>query len=726
MPKNADRFHGLMTFVDPKDIPAGFMVQQRNIGCFRPGRLDVRKGIQPITVRWDSVSPSGTSDAISCNCFVTPQYRFIVYEKDDGSVKAIRDGGSVSSIVTGLNTFQPLSCCRDSYGALLMVNGLERGYRWDGVAATADQIGIVAPAAGPTISKTGTASTMTEGTYYFAYRYRDRNGFFSNLSPITEVDYAAADLDSPDWSDLTASGESRVTTVELFRSTADAPHLFYKIGEVTSGTTTFADDDFTDDQLLLFDPEDWLPLREEDQVTIHANRFGLPPDHKPFIAQYQDVTFYYGRVHYNEGTVSGSSGSATVTGSGTAFRSEFVGRKIRIAGNATRYTIATVNEGAQTMTVSPVLSAVVNAGTSFVITPDESEINLLYYSGRGESEGVCEFSAQRVQDITEAQDLETGLFQFGPYLFILHEFHIYQVTFQRDPRYDLGIQLIGYRGAANHRLCVNAEGMPYFMDRLGVYRLNGGSPDDVSAVIRNTITDSIDWSDSSVKTYFSSYDPQERVVRFYVRYTGDTGTRPKRALCYNIEGNQWWDESYPYELSGACTITVDGRPRIALTSVDDTVYLQGEGYFDGTNTTIEWSLKTGMMNCAAPVVEGKETNLAVRRDLRLRYTPLQNPTSSANADLSLQIFANESATAKGVAFDHRSHGWRWDSANGKALASMDADQYVFDADPGYKILPLDEGFAPEHVADQFYTFSISGFQNGEQVSIRELELQGYV
>jgi len=735
MPKNPQRFLGLMTNIDPKDIPPGAMVTQRNIGNFRPGRLDVRKGVKLIGTQWSGVTPADTVDAISCHGFVTPHRRFVVYERDDGSVKAAYDGGVVSNIVTGLSAGYPMSCCRDSYGGILMVNGIERGYRWDGVAATADQIGILEPElisgtgnSLPTLAQTGTASKLTVGTYIAAYRYKDRNGFFSNLSGIRTFEVTAADLDSFDWSDIDQSTESRVTHIELYRSTANAPHELYLIDTITNGTTTYTTDDYTDDDLLAMDVERLLPFREQDNITIHANRFAVPPSCKPFIAQYQDVTFYYGRVNYSVGTISASNASASVTVASGAVRTEMVGWKLRVNGQSTRYTVTAVNEGTQVLTVSPVTTASIAASTTYVLTPPEDQANLLYFSGRGENEAVCETNAQRVQDITDCQDLETGLFQYGPYLFALHEHHVYQIAFQRDPRYDLSITLLGYRGCLNNRCAVNANGVPYLMDERGVYRLDGSGPQDLTSMsLKNLFSDNVSLDPEKVKYYFSSYEPHEQVARFYVKYVGDTGTKPTRAICHSTETGQWWDELYPFELSGACNISVDGKLRLALTGADDAIYLYGEGYTDGSSTVIPWSLKTGMMEIIVPVAEGNRPSpTMIRRDLRLLFEPVAIATTDTDSLATLKVYMNHEATARNNAQKHSAdRGVSW--VNGQPDINISLSNALFPKgqNPGVRVVPLDLVSNDDTISDKFISFELSGNQDGAAVSIKSIDLVGF-
>jgi hypothetical protein len=69
---------------------------------------------------------------------------------------------------------------------------------------------------------------------------------------------------------------------------------------------------------------------------------------------------------YSTGTVSGSAGSATITGSGTTFTSAMVGRWIRIGSDVQYYKVATFASTSQ-ITIETALPADVAAGTTFVI-----------------------------------------------------------------------------------------------------------------------------------------------------------------------------------------------------------------------------------------------------------------------------------------------------------------------------------------------------------------------
>ena len=103
-------FKGLVSDADFGDVPEGASQSQKNLSTTRPGALIPRQGIQPAT--FDS------TQTISGSAY---------------------------------NTFQKMCFCKTRFGDLIGVNGVERGFRWDGASAVADDLGITAPSVGPTI-----------------------------------------------------------------------------------------------------------------------------------------------------------------------------------------------------------------------------------------------------------------------------------------------------------------------------------------------------------------------------------------------------------------------------------------------------------------------------------------------------------------------------------------------------------------------------------------------
>jgi len=110
MPRISD-FLGQVSDADATDSPAGSSVSQNNVSTLVQGKLQVRGGIQPATF-------TSTSTISSSN----------------------------------FHTFQRLCFCKTRQGDLIGVNGIDRGFRWDGITSNVEQLGITAPSAGPSIA----------------------------------------------------------------------------------------------------------------------------------------------------------------------------------------------------------------------------------------------------------------------------------------------------------------------------------------------------------------------------------------------------------------------------------------------------------------------------------------------------------------------------------------------------------------------------------------------
>ena len=109
MPKISD-FLGQVSDADSSDIPPGAAITQTNISTTAIGKLKIRGGIQPAT--FDATS------TISASAY---------------------------------HTFQRMCFVKTRFGDLIGVNGIDRGFRWDGITAAVEDLGVTAPAAAPTI-----------------------------------------------------------------------------------------------------------------------------------------------------------------------------------------------------------------------------------------------------------------------------------------------------------------------------------------------------------------------------------------------------------------------------------------------------------------------------------------------------------------------------------------------------------------------------------------------
>lgn len=70
-------------------------------------------------------------------------------------------------------------------GSILVANGLEPVYRWDGQASSMSEAGVVAPATAMVMVGSGIGTLL--GPFYAYERFQDRFGNWSDLSPISEA-----------------------------------------------------------------------------------------------------------------------------------------------------------------------------------------------------------------------------------------------------------------------------------------------------------------------------------------------------------------------------------------------------------------------------------------------------------------------------------------------------------------------------------------------------------
>lgn len=641
---------GLLTNASAHSVGPGYTVSQDNICCLAPGRLDVRAGLQPIA--FSGVTPSGSASVISVAKYDRPEARWILYERTDGALKAIRSG-STSSIRTSLNVAQPLNMVRDRRGFMYGVNGVDRGFFWDGAFATTQLLGVDAPAAAPTVATPG-GGGASAGDYVCYYRFLDKYDVPSNLSPVANV--TAASTDQFDYTALSASTQTRVNRYQIFRSTVGSTDPVYLVatfghnGTITSSannggtvrhtvpaghnlivgaiitvsgssvsgyntsqtvtavTATTVDTglaypgsagtggtwqatgltgaDLASDDTLSDDSNTILPIVLANG-SPNANRFTPPPTDRPFMAMFQDRMFYFGRVRYTAGTVSITAGATSVTGSSTAWTQQMVGRYLYVAGETTGYLITAVGSATGLTIATPYVGVAGNAsGASYAISPAPSRAHCIDWSEQDEPESVPAVNTKPYQENTGDHDEETGLMPFNGYLYLLHERHIYPLSFIQQPAADMSIDDPYPRGCVNDRAWTVAEGKAFLCDQDGPWSIG-------DAAFGIEIQDA--WRESTVDlanaaTWWTEFEPNERVVRFYVGLAADSTTRPKRAFCYCLVTGAWWVETYRWELGHGCRIQSSGKTRLVVGGENDYLYYVNQGTTDGVTAAIRGSV----------------------------------------------------------------------------------------------------------------------------------------
>lgn len=576
------------------------------------------------------------------------------------------DGGELASIGYGrdlaLNfpSYIPACFARSRFNYLIMVNGLTRGYFWDGVSGAAEKLGMDSPEDDPptAVADPG-GGNMSEGLYQIAIRYRDIRGIVSDLSPSGEVETNTGD--GINWS-IPYPTSGRAIYVETYRTKADVSDPFYKRSNHTVGgviyssvthsagaatkITTVENHSLTGTETILISGHSRIALNDtggytptvidnknftipvawtadgfggtftrtgayfsfndqysDDQlgegdfinVTEEGGEAGArgkypPPNNKMVAAQFQDRMWYAGDPEYDEGTVSVTNTSATVTGSGTSWTQEMTGRNfyMKSAENSfrTHYTISSVISSTELVLDVP-FTGTTDSALLYVIENAPIERNQIYFSAPDEPESVPVTNVIAVQENTGDDDKIIGLMPYGPNLYILKERHIYSLSFSKQPIIDAAIALTCHRGVFSNRCWDTYEGTSYMMDQHGCYAFNGFDVTPISQSIQNYFRDPL--LDLAYSKWFHvKVDPRTEVVRFYVKFTGDTGTRPKRSLCYNVRSGAWWVETYQCEIGDAVQAAVSGVLRAIFGSATDLdiFFTHSVGTADGVSTAI--------------------------------------------------------------------------------------------------------------------------------------------
>ena len=129
-------------------------------------------------------------------------------------------------------------------------------------------------------------------------------------------------------------------------------------------------------------------LRQQESVPLFdqdgqpwANKFLPPPSEKPLLASYMGRIWAAGDVSYTTGCVLPITGSNTIQGVGTAWKTTFVGRQIYISGARQAYGIAAVDTVNQIITLaSPIQDAGLNRFSIYTIRSAPLERKMIYYS----------------------------------------------------------------------------------------------------------------------------------------------------------------------------------------------------------------------------------------------------------------------------------------------------------------------------------------------------------
>lgn len=463
----------------------------------------------------------------------------------------------------------PNSFAESADGVVLVASGIDAMVRWDGYDTQAVEAGVAAPATALALGQTFGAPGIS-GTYVAYCRFVDKYGNVSDFSPVSaEVVLTIAATIT--YSSVPVPTDAKVVRRQILRNTDGQERTFYVDIDTTDIASATLSSSRTDSELAA---QEAVPLLDANG-NLFANRHGLPPNHKPFIAFHLTRIWAAGEVSYSEGSCEVVSGSTTVTGRGTEWTTEMAGRQLHVAGATQAYEVGSVDETAQTLVLTTAYSDATNAFAAYAIRPFPAEQNLLYYSEPGLAES---WPATNALELPEDGDRVTGLMPKDSFLYVLKTRHIYRVTAQADPADDGYIFLSCNRGCVNDRCWVIADEVAYLLDEGGIYAFDGSDqPKNISTPIQTFFRPTgdgplINWRAQNF--FHASHSPGEETIRFFVTLTGEY--LPRHALCYAYRLDRWWLEEYAVRV-GCSALGRLGRPTGGWQLGIETPFLGSEG-----------------------------------------------------------------------------------------------------------------------------------------------------
>lgn len=506
------------------------------------------------------------------------------------------------AIQSNLSRFHPIEFARATNGYMYFATGLDPVFKWDGMTLQAETAGVPAPAAGPTLTVTGTGSGIT-GDYSAYVRFLDAAGNVSNLSTVSNTVTAANAL-SIEYAQVAIPTSSQVVRRQILRNAAGSNLVYYVDIDTTDlFSQTFSsqrdDDDLRQQEIVaLFD----------DEVSANlANFHGIPPNDKPFITYYQLRLWMYGTITYDEGCVSLTNGSTTVTAIGARLTASMVERYLYIDESDRSYEITAVDEEAQTLTIATAYKGKTDLFSDYTIQSIPSRRHLLCYSEPGRPDAWRSSQNVLVASSDDIEDEPTGMVSTQSFLFLLQRRHIYRMTFFTDPIFDGGVFLSARRGCINNRCWVTVDGFLYMLDDRGVFKFDGGDDtEEVSLPIQDLFYFDrpphelrINWASS--KYFHAHHDRNDSTIRWFVAFSGSR--YPRHAIAYNYLHQQWWVEEYPFPITDS-TLLRQVNPIPIVASTANRVFGVGIGTldnldgFDGDNR--ENATSAGIRTLTAP------------------------------------------------------------------------------------------------------------------------------
>jgi hypothetical protein len=369
----------------------------------------------------------------------------------------------------------------------------------------------------------------------------------------------------------------RVKYRQILRNT-DGQATTYYVDVETEDLQAATFSSTRDDEELAAQEE--APLLDEDGAAL-ANRHGVPPNWKSVVAAHLSRVYAAVDVVYDEGCAVVETGSLTVTGVGTEWRTTFAGRFFYAAGASRAYEIESCDEDEQTLTLTEPYLDAADPYARYAIEPAPGERELVYYSEAGLPES---WPATNAVTVSSDGDELTAIAVSNSFVFFCKKRHVYKLTVQDDPATDGRVYLnLDGRGCLNHRCWAEVEGRIFMLDEQGVHAFDGsGDTEPLSTPIQDVFRDrdgpySVNWR---ARRYFHCvHFAQQEVIRWFVSLGGSH--LPRHALAFNHRLSRWWIEEYPFPVGASCVSEMNGLPCVLIGSDAKRVFKLWEGTLDG-------------------------------------------------------------------------------------------------------------------------------------------------
>lgn len=503
-----------------------------------------------------------------------------------------------------------------------------------------------------------TVRAALKGTYQCAIRYLDdtpesQGGPIpSSISDLRDVDCSAGYAQLT-WSFNNHAMESRVHAIELWRTTADQSVALYRVARIDKVGGVLPNTSYVD---TLTDAD----LLDVDRDTTAGN-----------------VTSKYGFM-------------PIVLPSG--------------ALNARRFDPPPTNMAVACMFQDRAWYAVDTTG---------AKPNSLYYSEVDEPESVPDSNELIVQENVPDSDAIEALIPLGSFLVVAQRRHLYKLTYVAQPLFDAAIQLVSYRGVINSRCWDVFAGVMFAADDYGLYAFDGGREEAISATIDDYWRDGlIDFT--KAKYFYLKVNPQERVVRFFYCRSTD-GTYPKRALCFSLATQAWWEEEFAQSLPHACVAKASGQQRV-LYGGEAGGFLRSGGLVD--STAAGGTQAVAYQYRSPPIAL---TNEKGARSVSFLYTPTSGPHS---LNLGLHYNNSSSPRANAIASD-RGDGFTTTTGSTVASLNLSATRSALGTATG-KATAYFSGRVDDRSsgADRHVAIAFSGTQQSDAVRLHGVTVEG--